>query len=174
MFFEQAIPAVLARKMGTSILTRTMESRHQIGLDSYDRLFPNQDTMPTGGFGNLIALPLQTGPRRDGNSVLVTPDFQPHSDQWAFLTSVPLVTQEQVESIVSAAEQTATLIGLRPVPFDGEEPVEYYSEQEERKLKPHELRGLAKHTCILVHAERGFRKTVIPPIEPDGSVCSWF
>ena len=124
IFFEQAIPSVLARKMGTALLTRTMEARHQIGLDSYDRLFPNQDTMPKGGFGNLIALPLQAGPRRDGNSVFVTSDFHQHSDQWAFLSSVPLVTQEQVESIVGAAERTGTLIGLRPVPFDDEDPAE--------------------------------------------------
>ena len=55
IFFEQAIPATTARKLGCAILTRTMESRHQIGLDSYDRFFPNQDTMPKGGFGNLIA-----------------------------------------------------------------------------------------------------------------------
>ena len=41
------------------ILTRAMESRHQLGLDSYDRFFPNQDTMPNGGLSNLIALPLQ-------------------------------------------------------------------------------------------------------------------
>lgn len=58
IFFDEAIPAILARKMGGALLTRAMEERHQIGLDSYDRFFPNQDTMPKGGFGNLIALPL--------------------------------------------------------------------------------------------------------------------
>jgi len=121
MFFEQAIPVVLARKMGTSLLTRTMEARHQIGLDSYDRLFPNQDTMPKGGFGNLIALPLQAGPRRDGNSLFVTPDFVPHPDQWAFLSNVPLMALGQVESIVTEAERTVNLIGLRPVPSNDED-----------------------------------------------------
>lgn len=63
IFFESAIPAATARKLGCSLLTRTMECRHQVGLDSYDRLFPNQDTMPKGGLGNLIALPLQKLPR---------------------------------------------------------------------------------------------------------------
>ena len=58
-FFEEAIPAALARKLGSFLLTETMERRPEIGLDSYDRLFPNQDTLPQGGFGNLIALPLQ-------------------------------------------------------------------------------------------------------------------
>jgi hypothetical protein len=64
IFFDNAPPASTARKLGYAILTRAMERRHQVGLDSYDRLFPNQDTMPKGGFGNLIALPLQFAPRR--------------------------------------------------------------------------------------------------------------
>jgi len=58
-FFEEAISASLARKLGSHVLTETMEQRPEIGLDSYDRFFPNQDTLPKGGFGNLIALPLQ-------------------------------------------------------------------------------------------------------------------
>ena len=70
-FFEEAIPAALARRLGSHVLTETMEGRPDIGLDSYDRLFPNQDTMPQGGFGNLIALPLQKGPRKQGNSVFL-------------------------------------------------------------------------------------------------------
>ena len=49
-----------------------------------------------------------------------------------------------------------------------------YSETEEYKIKPHELRGLPKHTCVVVHAERGFNRRVIPPIEPEGTVCDWF
>jgi hypothetical protein len=63
LFFAEALPAVLARKLGAHILTETMERRPDIGLDSYDRFFPNQDTLPKGGFGNLIALPLQKRPR---------------------------------------------------------------------------------------------------------------
>lgn len=64
LFFDAAIPAILARKLGAHILTETMERRPEIGLDSYDRLFPNQDTLPRGGFGNLIALPLQKRARQ--------------------------------------------------------------------------------------------------------------
>ena len=64
IFFEQPIPAALARRLGAHILTETMEHRPEIGLDSYDRFFPNQDTLPQGGFGNLIALPLQKDPRK--------------------------------------------------------------------------------------------------------------
>ena len=70
-FFNEAVPATLARKLGAHILTETMERRPDIGLDSYDRFFPNQDTLPQGGFGNLIALPLQKRPRESGNSVFL-------------------------------------------------------------------------------------------------------
>jgi hypothetical protein len=64
LFFDEAIPAALARKLGSHILTETMERRPDVGLDSYDRFFPNQDTLPQGGFGNLISLPLsEAGPR---------------------------------------------------------------------------------------------------------------
>ena len=76
LFFE-AIPAALARRLGSHLLTETMERRPEIGLDSYDRLFPNQDTMPQGGFGNLIALPLQKRARDQGNSVFLDDAFVP-------------------------------------------------------------------------------------------------
>ena len=75
LFFEEVIPAVLARRLGSHLLTEAMEDRPDIGLDSYDRLFPSQDTLPQGGFGNLIALPLQRGPREQGNSVFVDDDL---------------------------------------------------------------------------------------------------
>ena len=88
LFFEQAIPATLARKLGAHLLTETMERRPGIGLDSYDRFFPNQDTLPQGGFGNLIALPLQKRPRELGNSVFLDDRHRPHADQWAFLSSI--------------------------------------------------------------------------------------
>jgi hypothetical protein len=76
-FFEEAIPAALARRLGSHVLTETMEARPDIGLDSYDRLFPSQDTMPQGGFGNLIALPLQKRPRQQDNSVFLDDHFLP-------------------------------------------------------------------------------------------------
>jgi hypothetical protein len=84
LFFDEAIPAALARRLGSYVLTETMERRPDVGLDSYDRLFPSQDTTPQGGFGNLIALPLQKDPRGQGNSVFLDGDFAPCVDQWAF------------------------------------------------------------------------------------------
>ena len=73
-FFAEPVPAAIARKMGCYLITETMSRRHELSMDSYDRLFPNQDTMPRGGFGNLIALPLQHGPRQQGNSVFLDDD----------------------------------------------------------------------------------------------------
>ncbi len=96
-FFEEAIPAALARRLGSHVLTETMERRPDIGLDSYDRLFPNQDTMPQGGFGNLIALPLQRAARKQDNTVFLDSAFVPWADQWAFLASVRKIGRPQVE-----------------------------------------------------------------------------
>ncbi len=76
-FFEQPVPASTARKFGSALLTYAMNQRHEIAFKSYDRLFPNQDTMPKGGFGNLIALPLQKEAREKGNSVFIDENFRP-------------------------------------------------------------------------------------------------
>jgi len=70
-FFDLPVPAVIARRMGCYLITETMAHHHQLAMSSYDRLFPNQDTLPRGGFGNLIALPLQYEPRQAGNSVFL-------------------------------------------------------------------------------------------------------
>ncbi len=113
IFFDRAISAVVARKLGCALLTRTMERRHQIGLDSYDRFFPNQDTMPKGGFGNLIALPLQKTPREVGNSVFVDDGIVPYPDQWAFLSSVRRMSSAAAESLVSEVQRRGDLIGVR-------------------------------------------------------------
>jgi hypothetical protein len=95
-FFEDKIPAATARKFGSALLTQAMAHRHEIKFKSYDRLFPNQDIMPKGGFGNLIALPLQGAKRKEGNSVFVDENFVPYDDQWAFLSCVEKLSADQV------------------------------------------------------------------------------
>jgi hypothetical protein len=94
-FFEEHVPAALARRLGSHVLTETMEQRPELGLDSYDRLFPSQDTMPQGGFGSLIALPLQKEPRDRGNSVFLDADLNPWADQWAFLAGLQKLGRER-------------------------------------------------------------------------------
>ncbi|HZS92792.1 MAG TPA: DEAD/DEAH box helicase family protein [Chloroflexota bacterium] len=69
IFFAEPVPAADAGRLGALLLTATMERCPDIGFDSYDRFFPSQDTLPAGGFGNLIALPLQGRSQERGNSV---------------------------------------------------------------------------------------------------------
>ena len=118
IFFAEAVPASLARRLGSFLLTQTMESRPEVGLDSYDRLFPNQDTLPQGGFGNLIALPLQCGPRGRGNTVFVDDTFAPYQDQHAFLRTLQPMSRQAVEEIVEEAQRRGQIIGVRMVVTD--------------------------------------------------------
>ena len=112
-FFEKPIAARLARRFGCALLTETMERRHQIGLDSYDRFFPSQDTLPKGGFGNLIALPLQAGAAKQGNSLFVDSNFGPYPDQWKFLKSLTPLSLSQVQSIEEEAARNGRIVGVR-------------------------------------------------------------
>lgn len=120
IFFDHPVRASQARKLGCAVLTRTMERYRHIGLDSYDRFFPNQNTMPKGGFGNLIALPLQAGPRDKGNSLFLDPNFQPYPDQWAFLSSLRKMSAEEAEALVQEASRTGGIIGVRMSLTDGD------------------------------------------------------
>ena len=113
LFFSEAITAGLARKLGSHILTETMDRRPDIGLDSYDRLFPNQDTLPKGGFGNLIALPLQKKARNLGNSIFVDENLMAYEDQWVFLSNLHKISRLEVENIVAKADAKGRVIGVR-------------------------------------------------------------
>lgn len=112
-FFEEALPARLARNLGSCLLTETMESHPDIGFESYDRFFPNQDTLPKGGFGNLIALPLQKQPRMRGHSVFLDAQFEPHPDQWAFLASLRKISRARAEALAGEAERHGRIVGVR-------------------------------------------------------------
>src|SRR5262245_38428671 len=121
LFFKEAIPAALARRLGSYLLTETMDQRPDVGFDSYDRLFPNQDTLPQGGFGNLIALPLQKGPRGRGNSVFLDEHLVPWTDQWVFLSGVRKFGRAFVERIVQEAERRGRIMGVRLPPQEDED-----------------------------------------------------
>jgi superfamily II DNA or RNA helicase len=123
IFFAQALSASVVRKLGALLLTETMEQYPDIGFESYDRLFPNQDTMPSGGFGNLIALPFQKSPRAKGNSLFIDDHFVPHPDQWAYLASIRRMNVEDVLALVDDASACGKIIGVRmPVDEDEGEP----------------------------------------------------
>ncbi len=100
LFFSEPIAAREARQLGAALISHTCDRTRQLSLKSYDRFFPNQDTMPRGGFGNLIALPLQKIPRENNRSVFVDENFVPHIDQWAFLASIQLLSKEEVEDAI--------------------------------------------------------------------------
>ena len=95
-FFEQPVPAKEARRFGSSLLTKTMSSRHELDFSSYDRMFPSQDTIPKGGFGNLIALPFQGNAQKKGNSLFIDENFILYADQWAFLSGLPRITESEL------------------------------------------------------------------------------
>ncbi|WP_029528347.1 TOTE conflict system archaeo-eukaryotic primase domain-containing protein [Polaromonas glacialis] len=103
VFFNDNVSARDARRLGTAIISHTCTQTRQLKLASYDRLFPNQDTMPKGGFGNLIALPLQKKPRENGCSVFVDEALNPYSDQWAFLASIVRMDPEDIEPTILRA-----------------------------------------------------------------------
>src|SRR5437867_5369531 len=149
LFFEEAVPAALARRLGSHILTETMERHPDVGLGSYDRFFPNQDTLPQGGFGNLIALPLQRMPRDLGNSVFLNDHMDPYADQWAFLSTVPKIPQTRIEEIVRDAERRGRVVGLR-LPLEDEEQDQLWMAEPSRHRKEPPILGELPPTLELV------------------------
>lgn len=99
--------------MGCYLLTETMGDHHELPMKSYDRLFPNQDTLPRGGFGNLIALPLQRRARDAGNTVFVDEQWAPHPDQWGYLASIPRIHSARVAELARQASDTGQVVSVR-------------------------------------------------------------
>jgi superfamily II DNA or RNA helicase len=134
IFFSEPVPARTARQLGAAMLTETMESRPEIGFASYDRFFPSQDTLPVGGFGNLIALPLQRSARELGNSVFVDQDLRPYDDQWAFLAAIPRLSPNAASEIVGDAEMRGRVLGVR-MPVEDEDADEPWRRTPSRRAK---------------------------------------
>ena len=110
IFFAEPVPAVLARRLGTILLAKASAMRPMMSLSAYDRLFPNQDAMPQGGFGNLIALPLAGGPRKMGNTVFLDDHLEPYADQWTFLTTVQRLHREDLDRILGQITPMTALV----------------------------------------------------------------
>lgn len=172
IFFSEPIPARLARQLGSVLITETMERRPEIGFASYDRLFPNQDTKPLGGFGNLIALPLQSGARKAGNSVFVDSDMRPYGDQWAYLSSLPRMSLaavtnvalprgclDEVIGLLSDHGATADLDDLREDGTCLPETVRFRGELRQQQSRAFD--ALAKHDTGVLAATTAFGKTVV-------------
>jgi superfamily II DNA or RNA helicase len=150
-FFEEPVPAVSARKLGNVLLTKTMSIRHEIKFASYDRMFPNQDFMPKGGFGNLIALPLQGGARESGNSEFIDENFQSYSDQWAYLASIRKLASEEIKRLLSKLCEGNGLGELGDTETDDENsPKPWESKKPEVKLESRDF----PDKLIIIEANR--------------------
>ena len=108
VFFASRVSARDARRLGAAIISHTCARTRQLKLGSYDRLFPNQDTMPKGGFGNLIALPLQKRPRDQGRSVFVDANLQPFPDMLPKQTCGSSISSTPVTRPCSACGRSAS------------------------------------------------------------------
>jgi superfamily II DNA or RNA helicase len=165
IFFERPIPAGVARRLGSLLLTRTMERRHQLGLDSYDRFFPNQDTTPKGGFGNLVALPLQKVPRASGFTEFLDDKLVPYADQWGFLNSVQRMTQTSAEKLITdVLHHGGELIGVRIASSeDGDEP-DPWALPPSRKRPDKQIKGPLPTSVEIVYSNLLFiEKKGLPP-----------
>ena len=133
IFFSEPVLAIEARKLGSYLLTQAMDAHPELGFESYDRLFPNQDTLPKGGFGNLIALPLQKKPRNEGHSVFVNDDFMVYADQWSYLSSIQRLSPRELHNLIEKAEQQNTILGVKLPLSEGD--VEPWEISPSRKIK---------------------------------------
>ncbi len=163
LFFEEAIGASLARKLGSHVLTETMENRPEIGFGSYDRLFPNQDTLPKGGFGNLIALPLQKQARQRGNTVFGDEQFKPHPDQWSFLASVRKISRARAEALVRDAESKGRIIGVRAAMTDEDDDAPWTAPPSRRRKEPPIIGPLPESLELVLADEIYIAKENLPP-----------
>ena len=162
IFFAEPVPAGLARRLGAHILTETMERAPDLGFESYDRFFPNQDTMPAGGFGNLIALPLQHRPREAGNSIFLDDEFEPHPDQWQYLSGVRRMTLAEVSALTEEASRQGRILGVRlPLDDDDEEP--WLAPPSRRKLE-NPVSGPVPESVDMVLGDQVYiDRTALPP-----------
>lgn len=100
IFFEEPVPALIARRLGTVLIAKASAERPELALSTYDRLFPNQDVLIDGGFGNLIALPLQSKPRKSGHTEFLDETFASYPDQWSFLAQVPRLGRVRLDELL--------------------------------------------------------------------------
>jgi superfamily II DNA or RNA helicase/very-short-patch-repair endonuclease len=162
LFFEEPVPAGLARRLGSHVLTETMERRPDLGLDSYDRLIPNQDTLPKGGFGTLIALPLQKKPRESGHTVFLDENLTPYTDQWAHLAGIRRLPRAEVEATVQVAEARGRVLGVRIAP-DEDESAPWTRSPSGRRVDPPIAGPLPEELEVVLSNEIYLRKEALPP-----------
>jgi superfamily II DNA or RNA helicase len=162
IFFEQPIPAASARRLGAFLVTETMDRVPDIGFGSYDRFFPSQDSMPAGGFGNLIALPLQGLARSSGNSVFIDESCSPYLDQWAFLSAIEPLARAKVDHLIEEASASGKILGVRiPLVDEDEEP---WLAPPSRRQPPPTIGGPLPSAITVVQADQIYiPRHALPP-----------
>lgn len=103
-FFEENIPARVARRFANLILRHAMSENSEIDFSSFDRIIPMQDTLPTKGFGNIIALPLKTQKVLEGKNIFLDSDLIPVSNMWTELAQTPQYTQQDISEFIVVLE----------------------------------------------------------------------
>lgn len=162
VFFSEPVSASLARRLGSALITETLDRAPDIGFASYDRLFPSQDTVPSGGFGNLIALPLQGMARQAGNSVFLDDDLEPHHDQWAYLAGVRRLKRDILEALVDAASAAGRILGVR-IPADDEDEEPWLAPPSRRRSPPAIAGALPSHLTMVVADQLYIPRKDLPP-----------
>lgn len=163
IFFDEPVPAAIARQMGAALLTETMERRPEIGFASYDRFFPSQDTLPLGGFGNLIALPLQGRAREAGNSVFIDDELRPYDDQWTFLSTLACNPANTVFRLAGEAEAAGRVLGVS-MPVDDEFADQPWKQLPSRRAKPVPIAtSLPEAVSIVVANQIYIDRSGLPP-----------
>jgi len=100
IFFENTYPCWKSRAMILEIIRKTFNYSEFDKEISFDRLFPNQDTITDGGFGNLIALPLQGERVLHGATIFCdNTSLLPYQDQWEFLQNIHRHTTIELDSV---------------------------------------------------------------------------
>jgi superfamily II DNA or RNA helicase len=161
-FFSEPVPASEARKLGAHLVTETMEDCPDLGFESYDRFFPSQDTMPAGGFGNLIALPLQNGPRQTGNSVFVDDELRPYRDQWTFLSSLRRMSRAEVANLVDQASAAGQIVGVR-LPLDNDEDEPWLAPPSRRKAEQQVVGVMPERVEMVLANQVYIDRSALPP-----------
>lgn len=156
VFFSEPVQARDARLLGFGLLDKAMEIHPDLSFDSYDRLFPNQDIMPEGGFGNLIALPLQYQARKQGNSQFVDIDLIPHPDQWIFLRHIETLSPKKLNELLTLFTPN-THISSEHITIDTRPPWEQGA-----KIKPIKIENCPEQITVTLANHIYFKLNEIP------------
>ena len=155
-FSKNKIPAKDARLLGFGLLDKAMEIYPNLSFESYDRLFPNQDILPEGGFGNLIALPLQREARLAGNSTFVDGNLNVIKDQWQHLVQIEPLSHKNLSKLLTQFSPNSAL-------FDEQEVIEIRPPWEiTARAKPLELNTPLKKVSITLANHIYFDLSEIP------------